>query len=60
MQRAVAKIFNDNVFSNSDFVTSGQQWRVNYLWNIHIDDLYKANMGSLRTIFNVSLNCLCS
>lgn len=53
MTRAVARILNDNIFKNSDFVPPIQQWRDDHLWTVHIDDLYQANKTSLHIIFNV-------
>ncbi|CAI2385868.1 unnamed protein product [Moneuplotes crassus] len=48
---AVARLLTENIFENSEHVLSGQLWREDYLWTINIDDLYKANLSSLKSIF---------
>ena len=53
LMEAVGRVLNENIFKYSDFVIPGQQWRDDYLWSIEVDDLFKANMASWQTIFNV-------
>jgi uncharacterized lipoprotein YddW (UPF0748 family) len=53
LSEAVEKLLIDNIFKYSDFVHSWQKWRTEKLWNILVDDLYKANLDSLKKLFTV-------
>ena len=51
---AVSTLLEDNVYQNSDFVISWQEWRENELWTLSIDDLFKVNLDTIRSIYFVS------
>jgi hypothetical protein len=53
LSQAVGVILNDHIFKNSAFVLPVIKWREEKLWNILIDDLFFANMSSIREIFSV-------
>lgn len=50
---AVELMITENYIQNSDFGMTWSEWRVNELWNISIDDLFHANIASLRALFSV-------
>ena len=58
MAEAVGRLLVSNVFKHSNFVVSWHKWRDEHLWTIQIDDLYKANLTSLKTLFSVRFSTL--
>ncbi|CAI2383819.1 unnamed protein product [Moneuplotes crassus] len=50
---AVSRLLTDNIFNNSEHVFTGQRWRKDELWLMEIDDLYMANITSLKTVFQM-------
>lgn len=52
---AVEMLITENILRNSNFVIPWHRWRVIDLWSLKVDDLYKANLDTLKLIYNVSL-----
>lgn len=55
---AVGKLLWENVFKYSDFAIPGQKWREDFLWTRVNDDLFKANMDTLKLLFSVIFSSL--
>ena len=51
MSEALERTLLEHVLPNAELSMDSLRWRETFLWNLPVDDLLKANMDSLKKVF---------
>ena len=49
---ALQRVIDEFIMPNSVEKMEGQQWRINELWTLEVDLLFKANLKSIQKVFS--------